>query len=204
MARAFADITFTPAVLERQSRHGSREGYARLLAPEAEAADGIGPAEAAFIAARDGFYLGTASADGWPYVQFRGGPRGFLRVIDAQTLGLADYRGNRQYLSAGNIDGDPRVSLFLMDYPNRRRLKIWGRARLVEGAEDPALLARLAPEGYRARPERAMLIDVAALDWNCPQHIPERYTLEELEPALADLRAEIAGLRAENAALKAG
>ena len=202
MARAFAEIAFTPQVLAEQARQGSAAGYAKFLGDEAEPRDRLGAAEAAFVAQRDGFYQATIGETGWPYVQFRGGPRGFLKVLDEQTLAYADFRGNRQYLSVGNLRGDDRVALILVDYPNRRRLKVWGHARIVELADDAALVARLHDPAYKARPERAVVITIAALDWNCPQHLPERYTLEELEPALAQLRHELQRLRAENAALR--
>lgn len=201
MARAFYEIGFTPSVLAAQEREGSRAAYAPHLAPEAEARDRLGPDEAAFIAARDGFYQASVSETGWPYVQFRGGPRGFVRALDERTIGYADYRGNRQYLSLGNIAADGRVSLFFMDYPNRARLKLFGRARIVDRVEDPALVARLHAGG-RGKPERAVLIDVAGFDWNCPQHIPQRFTAEELQPVLGEMQARIARLEAENAALK--
>ena len=203
MARAFAEIAFTPGVLAAQQQHGSAAAYAKFLTPEAAPGDRLGPQEASFAAQRDGFYQATVSETGWPYVQFRGGPRGFLKVIDDKTLAYADFRGNRQYLSVGNLGADARVSLILMDYPNRRRLKVWGRAKIVTADEDPALIASLHDASYRAKPERAVVITVEALDWNCPQHIPERFTLEELEPALAPLRDELAALKAENARLKA-
>jgi len=200
MPRAFAEIAFTPAVRAVQARQGSAAAYDRHLAPETDPADRIGPDEAAFIAARDGFYQATVSETGWPYVQFRGGPPGFLRVLDERTLGYADFRGNRQYVSAGNLGGDDRVAMILMDYPNRRRLKILGHARLDD---DPDLVAQLHVAGYKARPERAVLVTIAGLDWNCPQHIPARLTLEELQPHLAPLKAELARLRAENVELRA-
>lgn len=200
MARAFAEIAFTPAVRAVQVRQGSAATYDRALAPEADPADRIGPDEAAFIAARDGFYQATVSETGWPYVQFRGGPPGFLKVLDERTIGYADFRGNRQYVSVGNLAANDRVSLILMDYPNRARLKVLGHARTVA---EPALIERLHVPGYRARPERAVLITVAALDWNCPQHIPQRFTLAELRPHLDPLAAELERLRAENAALRA-
>ncbi len=202
MARAFAEIAFTPEVLAEQARQGSATAYAKFLTEETDARDALGPAEAEFIARRDGFYQATVSETGWPYVQFRGGPRGFLKVLDARTLAYADFRGNRQYLSVGNLKGDGRVAMILVDYPNRRRLKVWGHARIVEAADDPELVARLHDPAYKARPERAVIITVQAFDWNCPQHLPERYTLEELEPALSQLREELQRLRAENAALK--
>lgn len=203
MTRAFAEIAFTPAVRAAQERLGSAAAYAKFLAPEAERGDRLGPDEAAFIAGRDGFYQATVSSTGWPYVQFRGGPAGFLHVLDERTIAYADFRGNRQYLSSGNLAGDDRISLILMDYANRRRLKIWGRARQVDIAADPDLVARLHKSSYRARPERAVLVVIEALDWNCPQHIPQRFTLEEVEPHLAPLRDRIAQLTAENQSLKA-
>ena len=163
----------------------------------------LGPGEAAFITERDGFYQATVSETGWPYVQFRGGPAGFLKVLGEKTIAYADFRGNRQYISTGNLSGNDRVSLILMDYPNQRRLKIWGRARLVDAAEDPELVAALHDETYRARPERAVVITVEALDWNCPQHIPRRFTIDEFEEQFTTLREEIIRLRDENQRLKA-
>ncbi len=201
MPRAFAEIAFTPAVRAAQQRQGSAAMYDRMLAPEADPANLLGPEEATFVEARDGFYQATTSETGWPYVQFRGGPAGFLKVLDQRTIAYADFRGNRQYVSTGNLAGDDRISMILMDYPNRRRLKVLGRARLVEKDADPDLVASLHVDGYRARPERAVVITIEGLDWNCPQHIPVRLTREELEPHLAPLNDELARLRAENAAL---
>lgn len=203
MARAFAEIAFTPGVLAEQARQGTAETYAKFLTDEAESRDSLGPGEASFIAQRDGFYQATVAENGWPYVQFRGGPIGFLKVLDEKTIAYADFRGNRQYLSVGNLKADGRVALILVDYPNRRRLKLWGRARIVERGDDPALVARLHDPDYRAKPERAVVVTVEAFDWNCPQHLPQRYTLEELEPAFAKIRAELQALREENAELKA-
>lgn len=202
MPRAFAEISFTPSVLELQERHGSAENYAGFLEPDAERADRIGPEEEQFILQRDGFYQATVAQSGWPYVQFRGGPVGFLKVMDDATIGYADYRGNRQYLSAGNLQDDDRVSLILMDYPNRRRLKIWGRAKLVDAKEDALLMSKLRDPAYRALPERAVIVSVEALDWNCPSHIPQRLTVQELKPALAPLQNEIARLTAQNEELR--
>ena len=203
MPRAFAEIAFTPAVRAAQQRQGSGPMNDRFLTPEADPANLLGPEEAAFITARDGFYQATVSETGWPYVQFRGGPAGFLKVLDERTIAYADFRGNRQYVSTGNLAGDDRISMILMDYQNRRRLKVLGRARLVEKDEDPDLVAKLHDATYRARPERAVVITIEGLDWNCPQHIPVRLTREEMAPHLAPLNDELARLRAENAALKA-
>lgn len=197
MARAFSEIAYTPKVLVMQERQGSAAAYAKFLKPEAGRNDRLGPAEAAFIAERDGFYQATVSETGWPYVQFRGGPKGFLRVLDEKTIGYADFRGNRQYISVGNLQGDDRVSLILIDYPGQHRLKLFGHARLVDAADDPSLVASLHPPAYDARPERAVLIRIEGYDWNCQQHIPQRFTIEELEEHLAPLRAEIARLNAE-------
>ncbi|MBE1296269.1 MAG: pyridoxamine 5'-phosphate oxidase family protein [Rhodobacteraceae bacterium] len=200
MTRAFAEIAFTPAVRTHQERMGSARSYGRFLETPDRSGDRIGINEAAFIADRDGFYQATVSETGWPYVQFRGGPRGFLKVLDEKTIAYADFSGNRQYVSLGNLTENARISLILMDYPNRRRLKIWGTVEVVEGAE---AADSLFPSGADAIPERAILIRIEAFDWNCPRHIPERLTLEELEPHLAPLRKQLAELQAENARLKA-
>lgn len=185
MARAFARIAFTPDVHEFQQRMGSRTAYRAAELGEPEQVQ-LGDFERAFIAARDSFYLATVGQDGWPYVQHRGGPPGFLRVLDHQTLGFADYAGNRQYISAGNLSGEERVSLFLMDYAGQRRLKIWGRARLVDAEQQPSVLERLDSPHYRARVERGMLITVEAFDWNCPKHITPRYTEAEVRRLLEE------------------
>lgn len=179
MARAFAEIAFTPNVQAAQVRMGSREAYRSTEIGEREAVT-LGPSEIEFITARDSFYQGTVGENGWPYVQHRGGPAGLLKVLDAHTIGYADFAGNRQYISVGNLDGDNRVSLFLMDYPGQRRLKIWGRARLVDENTDPALIARLESSDYRARVERGVVITVEAFDWNCPKYITPRFTEREV------------------------
>lgn len=203
MARAFAEIAFTPSVRAEQARHGSSRAYERFLAHDADGGDRLSEREQAFIAQRDGFYQATVSETGWPYVQFRGGPSGFLKVLDDRTIAYADFRGNRQYLSVGNLGRNDRVALILVDYPNRQRLKLWGRARLVDAGDDPDLVARLHDPSYRARPERAVVITIAAFDWNCPQHIPQRLTLAEWEPHLEPLRAELRRLQDENQNLRA-
>jgi predicted pyridoxine 5'-phosphate oxidase superfamily flavin-nucleotide-binding protein len=190
MSSRFAEVAFTPAVKRLQERDGSRASYARGEAIGA-LADPLGAAEAAFIGERDSFYMATVSETGWPYLQHRGGPKGFLKVIDPQTLAFADFRGNRQHVSEGNLEGNDRAALFLMDYPNQRRLKVLGRVRVVDAAGDSALLAELTEPGYPAKVERAMVIRVEVFDWNCPQHITPRYSEEELGPVIEPLRARI-------------
>jgi predicted pyridoxine 5'-phosphate oxidase superfamily flavin-nucleotide-binding protein len=200
MPLAFADIAFTAAVRTEQMRKGSGQGYAKFLSDERQGGDRLGPDEAAFLVASDGLFQASVSETGWPYVQFRGGPVGFVHVLDAHTIAYADYRGNRQYISAGNLAKSPRVSLIAVDYPNRRRLKIWGEAELIGPNNDPELLARVSDGRHRI--ERIVKIHVSAIDWNCPQHIPQRFTLAELEPELSVLRDKIEELTTENAALK--
>jgi len=198
--RAYSsDIAFTPAVKAVQSRKGSREAYERV-----EARGGwqsrITPELAAFIAAQTSVFLATASADGQPYIQHRGGPAGFLRVIDDKTIGFADFAGNRQYITQGNLAENPKAYLFLIDYAHRRRIKLWGEARVVEG--DAALTAKLMPQGYKARPEQVILFTVAAWDSNCPQHIPQRFEAADVAAALAERDGRIAALEAEIKALR--
>jgi len=187
MTHRFAELMFTPAVQAVQARMGSRGSYERFLEPEAPANDRLGPGETAFIAERDSFYMATVSETGWPYVQHRGGPPGFVKVLDERTIGFADYKGNRQYVSVGNLGGDDRVSLILMDYPNQRRLKIVGHARIVDTRREPATLARLEDASYGARIERAMVIAIEGYDWNCPQHITPRFTEAQVRELVAPL-----------------
>lgn len=189
MARAFAKIAFTPNVQAAQARMGSRDAYRSTELGEPEVVE-LGPYEVAFIGDRDSFYQGTVGENGWPYVQHRGGPTGFLKVLDARTIGYADFSGNRQYISVGNLDGDDRVSLFLMDYPGQRRLKIWGRARLIDEDTEPALIARLESPDYRARVERGVLITVEAFDWNCPKYITPRFTDREIRELVGGRQQE--------------
>lgn len=179
MVQSFAQIMFTPGVKALQERHGSRSSYSRIEERAGHEHPLLGESEAAFIAARDSFYMASVSESGWPYVQHRGGPPGFLKVLDERTIGFADFRGNRQYVSAGNLLHDDRVSLILMDYPNRRRLKLLGRARILDIEEHSEAIARLELPDYRAHVERGILIEVEAFDWNCPQHIVPRYTEAE-------------------------
>ncbi len=194
MNQSTSDIAFTPAVKAWQERLGSRAGYARM-AEKRDWHDTVTPDLAAFLAERDSFYLATASAEGRPYIQHRGGPKGFLKVLDDKRLAFADFGGNRQYISAGNLSENDRASIFLMDYPNRRRIKLWGRARVVE--DDPELLERLLTPGYGAKPERAIVFEIEAWDVNCPQHITPRYSEDQIAPALAKLQARIDELEAE-------
>lgn len=199
MARNFSEIAFTPSVRAFQVRMGSRANYAVLDLPDAER-NALTAREAEFIEARDGFYQASVGENGWPYVQFRGGPAGFLKVLGPRTIGYADFRGNVQYISAGNIEADGRVSLILMDYARRMRLKVWGRARLIDRRHDDAgWIERLEVASYRAQIERAVIIDVEAYDWNCPQHITPRFTEAEFAAAQAPLHAGIAGARARPA-----
>lgn len=195
MPHHFAEIAFTPTVKQIQEQLGSRSSYARMQAATESRNLYLSEAEAGFIAARDSFYMATVSETGWPYIQHRGGPIGFVRVLDEATIGFADFRGNRQYISVGNLKTDDRMSLFFMDYPNKSRLKLFGRAKVI-GIEDEALLSRLEMPDYRARVERAFLIKVEGFDWNCPQHITERFTRSEIEVMTAPLTARIAELEA--------
>jgi ferredoxin-NADP reductase/predicted pyridoxine 5'-phosphate oxidase superfamily flavin-nucleotide-binding protein len=189
MARAFAKISFTPDVQAVQTEMGSRMAYRAAELGEAEQVV-LGPAEQTFIAERDSFYQATVGQTGWPYVQHRGGPAGFLKVLDDRTLGYADFSGNRQYISIGNLRGDDRVSLLLMDYPQRRRLKIWGRARAVDERTEPELLAKLESPDFRAPVERGIVIQVEAFDWNCPKYITPRYSEREIETLLSQAREQ--------------
>lgn len=193
-----SDMAFTPTVKRLQDERGSREAYAKM-----EARGGFRTAIdddlAEFVAEIDTAYLATATAEGQPYAQHRGGPKGFIRVLDDQTLAFADYTGNRQYITTGNLADNDKAFLFLMDYAHRRRIKVWGRARV---SADPALIAQLMPENYRARPEQAILFTVEAWDVNCPQHIPLKLDAGEVSAAFEHLNARIAALEAENAQLK--
>jgi predicted pyridoxine 5'-phosphate oxidase superfamily flavin-nucleotide-binding protein len=180
MGNRFAELTFTPSVQAQQEAHGSLRQYQRMQ-QGVEFGSYLGPYETAFIQERDGFYMASISETGWPYIQFRGGPPGFLHVLDEKTLGFADLRGNKQYISVGNLLSQDKVCMFLMHYPEQQRLKILGRAEIVEGdARADELIASLRTKG-KTYPERAMLIHVEAFDWNCPQHITPRYTMHELE-----------------------
>jgi len=194
-----SDVGFTPAVKAIQARKGSREAYARVEQNggwRTEVDEGL----AAFLADTNSFYLATASRAGQPYIQHRGGPKGFVRVLDKTTLAFADYRGNQQYITLGNLSENPKAYIFVMDYAHRRRVKIWGEARVVD--DDPALLQSLTPQGYKARPEQVILFTVSAWDTNCPQHIPQKFNAADVAAALTARDARIAELEAELAALK--
>jgi len=194
-----SDVAFTPAVKAIQARKGSREGYARVEDNGGWRTE-IDDKLAGFLADTNSFYLATATADGQPYIQHRGGPKGFIKVLDKTTIAFADYAGNRQYLTQGNLSENPKAHIFIMDYAHRRRVKIWGEARVVE--DDPALTQALMPKGYRARPEQVILFKIAAWDTNCPQHIPQKFDAADVAAALAQRDARIAELEAELAKLK--
>jgi uncharacterized protein len=201
MPYKFLDITATPSVRAAQVANGSRDMWEHFKGHRTF--DRFTDNEAAFIAERDSFYMATVSESGWPYVQHRGGPPGFLKVLDEKTLGFADFRGNLQYISLGNIAADDRVALILVDYPNRARLKILAHMEVRDLAAEPDLAGRLALPGYKAKLERAFLLHLETFDWNCPQHITPRFTIAEIEPAVSSLRTRIAELEAENQALRA-
>jgi hypothetical protein len=191
MPRKFGEIAFTSEVLAAQIQRGSRESYERYIA-NGPAHDSITPKLAEFIAQIDGFYLGTVSSNGYPYIQFRGGPPGFLKVLDEKTLGFADFKGNVQYITVGNLSGNAKAFLFLMDYRHRRRVKVWGSARYVEG--DANLIEQLRIPDYPAEIERVILFQIEAFSENCPQHIPIRYSEAEVEAMMAPLRDRITEL----------
>lgn len=200
MAKNFSEIAFTDSVKAQQEQYGSRQQYARM--DRLARGTTLTLAETEFIAARDSFYLATVGETGYPYVQFRGGPPGLLRVLDAQTLGYADFRGNRQYITVGNLDQNNRAALILMDYANRSRLKIYARIEVIKAEDRPELMEKLRVTGYDAKLERAMLLHVEAFDWNCPQHITPRFTMEEIQAMNAPLYEHVAKLEAELARLR--
>ncbi len=194
-----SDVAFTAAVKEIQTRKGSRHAYAHVEQNggwRTEIDDNL----TAFLADSNSLYFASASADGQPYIQHRGGPKGFVKILDKNTLAFADYSGNRQYITQGNLSENPKANIFLMDYSHRRRVKIWGEARVVD--DDPALLQSLMPQGYKARPEQVILFKISAWDTNCPQHIPQKFDAADVATALASRDARIAELEAELAALK--
>jgi len=194
-----SDVAFTPAVKEIQTRKGSRDAYAHVEQRGGWRTE-VDENLAAFLAETNSLYFSTASADGQPYIQHRGGPRGFVKILDKTTLAFADYSGNRQYITQGNLAENPKAHIFVMDYAHRRRVKIWGEARVVD--DDPALMTSLMPQGYKARPEQVILFKISAWDTNCPQHIPQKFDAVDVAAALALRDAHIAELEVELAALK--
>jgi len=196
MGHKFAELAFTDSVKNIQSDQGSRKSYARMEVGD-DYNDVLGPNEAQFIAARDSFYMATVSEAGWPYVQHRGGPTGFVKVLDDRTLGFADFRGNRQYVSVGNLSQNDRVSLFFMDYPNKTRLKLLGRVRTLDPAEQGILQKLSLDDRHQVRTERSFLISVEAFDWNCPQYITPRFTRAEVDQEILSLQATIVDLEAK-------
>jgi predicted pyridoxine 5'-phosphate oxidase superfamily flavin-nucleotide-binding protein len=189
-----SDVAFTPAVKAIQARKGSREAYARVEQSGGWRTE-VDENLAAFLGETSSMYFATASADGQPYIQHRGGPKGFVKVLDKNTIAFADYSGNRQYITQGNLSENPKAHIFVMDYAHRRRVKIWGEARIAD--DDPALLKSLMPGGYKAKPEQVILFRIAAWDTNCPQHIPQRFDAADVAAALASRDARIAELEAE-------
>ena len=201
MPHKFADIMFTDTVKSIQSDFGSRKMYTRMEEGTEDYNNLIGPNEAAFISARDSLYMASVNETGWPYVQHRGGPLGFVKILDQKTIAMPDFRGNRQYVSVGNLTKDNRVSLFFMDYPNKTRLKLLGRVELV-GLDHPKIIEKLQMPDYRGHIERGFVIKVEAFDWNCPQHITERYTVPDIEKSVSALQDRIVELETELSRLK--
>jgi uncharacterized protein len=201
MAYRFLEVATTPSVQAAQAKMGADHLWQDFKGKREF--DRFTPAETSFIADRDSFYMATVSERGWPYVQHRGGPRGFLKVIDEKTLAFADYRGNRQYISLGNLGADDRAALFLMDYAGRRRLKMYVHVEPVSLDADPKLAKLVADPAYKAKPERILLLHLVAFDWNCPQHITPRFTEAEITEGVKPLRDRLAALEAENAELRA-
>ena len=201
MSHNFGSLVFTPVVKALQEKYGSRRQYARMEEGGVRL-DRLGPDELAFIAERDSFYIATVGATGWPYVQHRGGPKGFLKVIDDRTITFADFRGNKQYVSTGNLATDDRVSLIMVDYPRQSRLKILGHAEILGGEAAREWIERLRDPSYKAVIERVYVIRVEAFDWNCPQHITPRFTEEEIQEALAPFEHRLQELEQENKRLR--
>ncbi len=201
MAKNFAEIGFSSAAKKLQEKYGSRANYARM--ERQTFYEGLTKFEKSFISKRDSFYMATIGENGFPYIQHRGGPRGFLKVLDANRLGFIDFSGNMQYISVGNLATNNNVALFLVDYPNKKRLKIYAKAEIVEIKDDPTLHELLDLANYKFRPERMMVLHVEAYDWNCPQHITPRYTAEEIEAVLQPQYQHIKILEAEIVELKA-
>lgn len=201
MTQRFASLVFTPVIKELQSKYGSRRAYSRLE-QSAVSADRLGPEESEFIAERDSFYMASVGAGGWPYVQHRGGPKGFLKVIDERTIAFADFSGNKQFVSAGNLMTDNRVALIMVDYPAQTRLKILGYAEIVDGEQATEWIKRIRDSGYKAVIERVFVIRVEAFDWNCPQHITPRFTTEQIQEALLPMERRMQELEEQNKLLQ--
>lgn len=201
MAKNYATLAFTDSVKALQELHGSRRTYARVA--ESRHNNGLSEQEIGFISERDSFYLSSIGENGYPYIQHRGGPAGFIKVLDANTLGIVDFEGNKQYITVGNLQTHPQVSLIMVDYPRQARLKLYADARVVELKDDPTLFQQLDPKDYPHRPERMILFDIQAYDWNCPQHITPRYTLGEIQAAFAPQQAYLEALEKEVLELRA-
>ncbi len=203
MSKEFYEKMFTDSVKAAQEHYGTRAAYERIEAnAKKHEFGGLGDLEKDFIGARDGFYLATINEDGWPYVQFRGGPTGFLKVLDDKTLGYADFKGNLQYISVGNLSANNKAALFLMDYPHRRRLIVLATTEVKDATEAPEMIKQLRMPGYKAKIERAMILHVEAVDWNCPQHITPRYTIEEIRHLIAPVFGKLEELETENERLR--
>jgi len=201
MAHNFGSLVFTPVIKALQERHGSRRQYARLE-KSGTSPDRLGREESEFIAERDSFYLASVGETGWPYIQHRGGPRGFLKVIDERTIAFADFSGNKQFITAGNLMTDNRVALILVDYPGQARLKILGRAVILDGEQARVWIKQVRDPGYKAVIERIFVIRVEAFDWNCPQHITPRFTEDQIQETLAPIETRMRELEQDNERLR--
>jgi len=202
MAKSFGSLVFTPAVKALQERYGSRKQYEHLQQQSGVAPARLGPDEKEYLAERDTFYIASIGATGWPYVQHRGGPKGFLKVIDDRTIAFADFRGNKQYISTGNLTTNDRVALILMDYPRQLRLKILGHVEIFEGEKAKEWLTKVRDPEYKATPERVYVIRIEAFDWNCQQHIIPRFTEEQIREVLEPVERQMQDLQAENQKLR--
>lgn len=201
MSHKFFDLTFTESVKAAQEKYGSRKNYARMEGGKSDFY-GLTGNERDFIEQRDGFYMATVNSEGQPYIQFRGGAKGFLKVLDDKTLGFADFRGNLQYISVGNLSENKKAALFLMDYPNQTRLKILANAEVIDARNKPEILEKLIVPDYKAKIERAFILHIEAFDWNCPQHITQRFTMDEVKQMVAPMYEHIAKLEGEIEELK--
>ena len=202
MAKSFGSLVFTPVIKALQEKYGSRQQYARLEQSAGDTPARLGPDEITFLSERDTFYMASIGETGWPYIQHRGGPKGFLKVIDGQTIAFADFRGNRQYISTGNLMTNDRVALIFVDYPRQLRLKILGHAQIFEGEKAKEWIEKVRDPGYKATVERVLVIHVEAFDWNCQQHITARFTEEEIQEALVPLDNKMQKLEDDNKKLR--